>query len=60
MSPNELIGPSPRMPMHAADVADAHAAVRQSASPNTAVTVVSKGEKFVPLSVTLAANVATL
>ena len=52
--------PSPRMPMHAADVAVVQLLVAQLASANTAVNVASAGAKFMPVRVTLAVADATL
>ena len=46
--------PSPRMPMHAADVAVVQLVVAQLASANTAVNVAYAGAKFMPVRVTLA------
>ena len=59
-SPDLPVDPSPRMPMHATDVAVVQLLVEQSASASTAVTVESVGAKSMPARVTLAMTAATL
>ena len=60
VSPAVPTRPSPRMPMHAAEVAVVQLVVAQMACANTAVSVAYAGAKLVPIRVTLAAADATL
>ena len=60
VSPAVPTRPSPRKPMHPADVADVQLVVAQMARARTAVKVGSAGAKFMPVSVTLAEAEATL